>query len=153
MKRFKDIAASAFPNVDSHKFDEWKTTVRRAKRNTAILIVALVLLNIFLILMSGTLALGGMLLCLLLVLVWSKAGRLQKELGIDKAAIKRAKAMISTVGHMLALVSMPILTPLLFLFELSIWMAVFFEKRWLQQAADAAAADAGDEGLAGTSEP
>ena len=43
--------------------------------------------------------------------------------------------------------------PLLFLFELSIWMAVFFEKRWLQQAADAAAADAGDEGLAGTSEP
>lgn len=46
--------------------------------------------------------------------------------------------------------------PLLLLFELSIWMAVFFEKRWIQQAAEAAAAEADDaasEGLAGTSEP
>lgn len=46
--------------------------------------------------------------------------------------------------------------PLLLLFEVSIWMAVFFERRWLQQAAAAAAAeaaDAGDQGLPGTSEP
>lgn len=44
--------------------------------------------------------------------------------------------------------------PLLLLFELSIWMAVFFEKRWIQQAAEAAAADdAASQGLAGTSEP
>ena len=46
--------------------------------------------------------------------------------------------------------------PLLLLFEVSIWLAVFFERRWLQQAADAAAAeaaDAADQGLAGTSEP
>ncbi|MCY4087353.1 MAG: twin-arginine translocase subunit TatC [Actinomycetia bacterium] len=46
--------------------------------------------------------------------------------------------------------------PLLLLFELSIWMAVFFEKRWIQQAAEAAAAEADDaasQGLAGTSEP
>ena len=46
--------------------------------------------------------------------------------------------------------------PLLLLFELSIWMAVFFEKRWIQQAAEAAEAEADDaasQGLAGTSEP
>ena len=44
--------------------------------------------------------------------------------------------------------------PLLLLFELSIWMAVFFEKRWIQQAAEAAEADgAAGQGLAGTSEP
>lgn len=42
--------------------------------------------------------------------------------------------------------------PLVILFEVSIWLSVFFEKRWIAQAAaDAETAQA--EGLAGTSEP
>ncbi len=102
MKTFKELEASDFPNVDSQKCDEWKTAVLRARRNTVVLIAVLILANVVLILISGTLVLGGLLLALLFVLVWYKAGRLQRELGIDKAAIRLAKARISTAGHMLA---------------------------------------------------
>ncbi|MCK5113885.1 MAG: hypothetical protein KAR11_03900 [Phycisphaerae bacterium] len=106
MKKFKELVASDFSNVDSRKFDEWKTAVLSARRNTVILIVGLIVANVLLILFSGTLVLGGLLLVLLFIFVWNKAGRLQKELGIDKAAIKRAKTLISTVGPKLAKVSM-----------------------------------------------
>ena len=102
MKTFKELEASDCPNVESQKFDEWKTAVLRARRNTVVVVAGLILANVVLILISGTLVVGGLLLALLFVLVWYKAGRLQRELGIDKAAIKLAKARISTAGHMLA---------------------------------------------------
>ncbi len=105
MKKFKELVASDFANVDPHKFDQWKTAVFRAKINTVILIVALILLNVLLIVIAGSLALGGLLLYLFVFLVWSKARRLQEELGIDDAAIKRAKTIVSTLSPMLARVS------------------------------------------------
>jgi sec-independent protein translocase protein TatC len=43
--------------------------------------------------------------------------------------------------------------PLLVLFESSIWLASFFEKRWAAQAAAAEAAELEAEGATGTSQP
>ena len=105
MKTFRQLTAADFPGVAPETFEEWKAAVLRARRNTVVLLVALILVNVVLILVSGTLVLGGFLLALLFVLLWYKAGRLQKELGIDKAAIKLAKARIAIAGDLLARVS------------------------------------------------
>ena len=84
------------------------------------------------------------------------------RLGILSAAKLRRNRRIGIVVCFAVAVALPGIdpvtttlqaVPLLVLFESSIWVAGFFEKRWAAQAAAAEAADLDSDGLAGTSQP
>ena len=92
MKKFQELTASDFPDVDPEKFSEWKIAVLDANKNSTILLVGLVVVNIILFLVTGNLVLGGLLLLLAFFFIWRKPNRLAKELGIDRATIKRARS-------------------------------------------------------------
>jgi hypothetical protein len=89
-KKFKDLTAADFPGVDAEKFQAWKKAVEDANKNTVYVLIGLLVLNVILFVTTGSLILGGLLLLLVLFLVNRRPRRLQKELGINRAAIKKA---------------------------------------------------------------
>jgi hypothetical protein len=94
-KKFNELTAEDFPEVDSEKFNEWKEAVQNANMNTVFVLIGLLILNVFLFLTTGSFILGGLLLVVVLVAINRKPNRLAKELGITRDAIKRARAGVS----------------------------------------------------------
>jgi hypothetical protein len=91
MKKFKELSAADFPGTDPQKFDEWKQATHNANTYTAILLIALVLLNVILYLTTGSFMLGGLLLLVIFIFIWRKPNRLGKELAMTRQKIKEAR--------------------------------------------------------------
>jgi len=107
MKAFKDLTALDFPGVDPEKFEKWKQASINAEKNTWIMVViAVVIVLLYFVgiyLATGRMPIGGILgafVPTIFVLIsssaistiWGGVYRLGKELGIDRAALKRARS-------------------------------------------------------------
>ena len=93
-RKFKDLTPEDFPGVDPNKFTEWKQSVLDADRTGAWVIIGIVILMAFTspyIGGIGELILLFIVLPIALYMNWSRPNRLAKQLGIDKAAIRRAR--------------------------------------------------------------
>jgi len=90
-KKFKDLTAADFPGIDTPRFDEWKQATQSANISTALLLIALVLLNVILYFTTGSIMLGGLLLLVAFIFVWRKPRRPEKELGMTRQEIKEAR--------------------------------------------------------------
>jgi hypothetical protein len=89
-KKIKDLTVADFPGIDSEKFQEWKNAVEDANKNTIYALIGLLILNIILFFTTGSLILGGLLLALVFYFIYSRPRRLEKELGINRVAIRKA---------------------------------------------------------------
>jgi hypothetical protein len=85
-----------FPGIDGQRSDEWKQATQSANIYTAVLLAALVLLNLILYLTTGSIMLGGVVLLVIFVFIWRKPRRLEKELGMTRQKIKEARMRSST---------------------------------------------------------
>ena len=91
MRRFKDLTAADFPDMDPQKVQEWMEATRTANTYTMVLLLALVLVNVVLYLTTGSIMLGGLLLLLPLFFIWRKPRQLEKELGMTRRKVKDAR--------------------------------------------------------------
>lgn len=95
MKALKDLTASDFPEIDPKKFEEWKQASIKANKNTVILLVVTIILIVGIFLVTGGILVGIIPLILFMVVnatIWSDARRLDKELGINRELLKRARS-------------------------------------------------------------
>jgi hypothetical protein len=92
MKKFADLTAEDFPGVDENKFYEWKNAIHAANTYTALIFLALIVVNVILIATTGSIMLGGLLLLIPLFFINRKPNRLAKELGITRQRIKEARS-------------------------------------------------------------
>ena len=96
MKKLSKLRAEDFPGVTSEKFSEWQQEQINAERNSSIALVVyavLILFSIFVLKVTGfipvILMIGG--IPVLGILINEKANRLERESGITKDMIKKAR--------------------------------------------------------------
>ena len=107
MKAYKDLTALDFPGVDPEKFEKWKQASINAEKNTWMMVVITVVIVLLyfvgIYLATGRMPIGGILgafVPTIFVLIsssaistiWGGVYRLGKEIGIDRAALKRARS-------------------------------------------------------------
>jgi len=107
MKAYKDLTALDFPGVDPEKFEKWKQASMNAEKNTWIMVVITVVIVLLyfvgIYLATGRMPIGGILgafVPTIFVLIsssvvstiWGGVNRLSRELGIGRAALKRARS-------------------------------------------------------------
>ena len=92
MKKLQDLTAEDFPGIDHDKFYEWKSAVQSANTYTAVIFIALIIVNVILFATTGRIMLGGLLLLAPLFLINRKPNRLAKDLGMTRQRIKEARA-------------------------------------------------------------
>ena len=91
MRKLEDLTGADFPELDPQKFEEWKQARIQANRYAAYFVIGLVVLNVILFVTTGSLVLGGLLLLLVIVGIERRPGRLWKELGLTRKALKEAR--------------------------------------------------------------
>jgi hypothetical protein len=91
MRKVKELTPEDFPGVDARKFRAWRQAHQDANRNTIILAVILIALNVVLFFATGRVMTGGIILLGLVGFFWLKPERLWKGLGISKADLRAAR--------------------------------------------------------------
>ncbi|HTP86453.1 MAG TPA: zinc ribbon domain-containing protein [Bryobacteraceae bacterium] len=97
MRKFRELCAADFPDVDPEKFELWKQAADEAGQRAKIVWISLVVINIILLVSAGALVLGGLPLFFVLFLVWRKPRRIAREIGLTDSAIAAARKLQAPV--------------------------------------------------------